>query len=374
MNFTVSSTALSSRLQALGRVITSKNTAEALECFLMEPNGNTMKITASDGETMLVTHIELIENECVGRLAVKAQLMLDSLRELPEQPLTFEVNDDTYEMLITYQNGQYSIVGQNPMEYPILVGPSADATHLSIHAPLVLDGIGRAVFATAADDLRPVMNGVNVVITPEFMDIAASDAHKLVRSRSTSVTADNVISFILPKKAASLFRILMPREEAPMEITSDGRMARFELNGNVLTCRLTEGRYPNYNAVIPAGSPYNMVADRQLLLSALKRVSVVTPSDTSLVKFEIACDRVKVSTEDFDFSKSAVETVPCQYDGGELVIGFKAPFLIDMLSNLTSNEVVFQLTDASRATVVVPGEQSEMEEVMMMIMPMMLNY
>ena len=372
MKFIVSSTALASRLTAESRVINSKNTLPALECFLLDLDGNALTITASDGETTIITTVETTESEGKGRIAIQARTLLEALKEIPEQPITFTINPITLEVTVDYLNGKYKLVGQNADEYPNGIVASPEAINLDIEASLLLAGISRTLFATAEDELRPVMNGIYVDMTDQSITFVASDGHKLVRFTSTAAHAPERSAFILPKKPAALLRGLLPREEGTVKVSFDKRNAFFLMEGYTLICRLIEGRYPNYNSVIPKESPYHMVADRQLMLSALKRVSVFS-SSSSLVKLHLSIDQIMVSTQDYDFSTSAEETVNCQYEGNDMSIGFKSTFLIDILANLPGEEVTMELSDPSRAGILTPTEQSETESLIMLIMPMMLN-
>ena len=374
MKFIVSSTSLSANLQAMGRVISTKNTVPILGCFLIEVKDGVLSAMASDSETTMTITLPLIESDSNGSFAIEARVLIDSLRELPEQPLTFETNADTYEVLITYQNGQYSLMGADPLEYPKFVEPAPDAQHVSVSGAVLVDGVGRSIFATANDDLRPVMNGLYFDFRPEHFTIAASDAHKLVRSRTTTIRTPEPKGFVLPKKPASLIKSVFPREAETIDICFDTQTASFTADNCHMVCRLIEGRYPNYNAVIPQSAPYSLTVDRLTLLSALKRVSVACSASTSLVKFQLSYNRLQILAQDYDFSKSADESVECQYEGQEMCIGFKATFMVDILGNLPAADVVFQLFDPSRAVLVTPAQQGETEEVLMMIMPMMISY
>ena len=373
MKFIVSSTALATRISAASRVINPKSTLPILECFLLELDGNTLTITAADTETVLISSVEVTESEGNGRIAIPARTLLESLKEIPEQPLTFSINPITLQVTVDYQNGKYNLMGQNPDEYPNNTLPGADANNVEIGGPLLLSGINYTLFATAEDELRPVMNGIYFDMTENDITFVSSDGHKLVRFNSTAAHADGRAAFILPKKPAGLLRGLLSREEGVINMTFDKRNATFTMEGYSLTCRLSEGRYPNYNSVIPKQNPFRVVTDRLSLLGAFKRVSVFTSPSSSLVKLHLTDNQVMVSTQDYDFSTSAEETVSCQYDGDEMMIGFKANFVIDILSNLPGNEVVIQLADPSRAGILTPAEQSETEDLIMLIMPMMIN-
>lgn len=373
MKFIVSSTGLFSHLQAISRVINSKNSLPILDCFLIELTDGTLSITASDSETTLTTSLEVNENDGDGRFAVVSKTILDALKEIPEQPLTFEINTSTMEIGVKYQNGKYNLIGQNADEYPQTPALGSNAVHVTIGSQVVLAGINRSLFATADDELRPVMNGIYFDITTEDITFVASDGHKLVRNKTYSAHGDEKAAFILPKKPATLLKNLLPKEQGDVQIDFDDRNAVFSLENYTMTCRLIEGRYPNYNSVIPQGNPHRATIDRQMFISALRRVSVFSSAASSLIKLRLGSNLIQISAQDIDFSTSAEETFICQYEGNPMNIGFKSTFLIDILNNISSQEVVMELNDPSRAGVVVPVEQEENEDLLMLLMPMMLN-
>ena len=373
MKFIVSSTGLFSHLQAISRVINSKNSLPILDCFLLELTDGTLSITASDSETTLVTSIEVVESDGDGQFAVSSKTILDALKEIPEQPLTFVVNPENYEILVQYQNGKYSLMGQNADEYPQTPRLGDNAVNVTMEAPVMLNGINRALFATADDELRPVMNGIYFDITTEDITFVASDGHKLVRNKTYKARGNEKAAFILPKKPASLLKNLLPKEQGDVQIGFDDRNAIFTLENYSMTCRLIEGRYPNYNSVIPQNNPHKATIDRAAFMSALKRVSVFSSAASSLIKLHLDFNRIQISGQDIDFSTSAEETLMCQYEGNPMSIGFKSTFVIDILNNISSQEVIMELADPSRAGVILPVDQEDEEDLLMLLMPMMLN-
>ena len=372
MKFIVSSTGLFSHLQAISRVINSKNSLPILDCFLLEMTDGTLSITASDSETTLTTSIETNDYDCDGRFAVNSKTILDALKEIPEQPLSFEVNENM-EIIVKYQNGKYSLMGQNADEYPQAPNLGSNAVHVTLGAPVLMNGINRSLFATADDELRPVMNGVYFDITTEDITFVASDGHKLVRNKTFKARGNEKAAFILPKKPATLLKNLLPKEMGDVQIDFDDRNAMFTLENYTMTCRLIEGIYPNYNSVIPQNNPHKAIIDRSAFVSGLKRVSVFSSAASSLIKLRMDMNSMQISGQDIDFSTSAEESMMCQYEGNPMSIGFKSTFLIDILNNISSQEVVLELADPSRAGVIVPVEQSEDEDLLMLLMPMMLN-
>ncbi len=373
MKFVVSSATLLSHLQAISRVINSKNSLPILDCFLLELDGNVLTITAADNETRLETKVEVNSSEGTGSLAVNSKNLLDPLRELPDQPLTFDVNDETLEIYIYYHNGKYNFVGLKGDEYPRPKELKESAIGLDIPAETLFSGINRTVFATADDELRPVMNGIYFDITADDLTFVASDGHKLVRVIHKDVKGDGRSSFILPKKPANLLRSLLPKENGTVEVKFDENNAYITMSNFVMICRFVEGRYPNYNSVIPQNNPNNVTLDRLALLNALKRVSVFSNPASSLVKLQLSEDKIVVSAQDIDFLTSAEEMIPCQYNGNVMNIGFKAVFLIDILNNIPSTDVKIELSDPSRAGIIFPAENEENEDMLTLLMPMMLN-
>jgi DNA polymerase-3 subunit beta len=373
MKFIVSSTTIYSHLLTVSRVINSKNSLPILECFLLELEDGTLTITASDSDTTMTTSVEVGESSDNGRFAVTAKTLLDALKEVPEQPLTFNIDTTSFEIVVTYQNGSFKLMGQGAEEYPLTPSVSDTAMRLQMDTDVLLNGINKCIFATADDELRPVMNGVYFDITPESLTFVASDGHKLVRCQTTAVQSSERGAFILPKKPATLLKNVLPKEAGVVIVEFDDRNAVFSLERFRLTCRLIEGRYPAYNSVIPRNNPHKVIVDRMQLIGALRRVSIFSSAASSLVKIKLDTNEIEVSAQDIDFSTSACETQTCQYDGASMSIGFKSTFLLDILNNIASDEVVVELADPSRAGVIVPAEQEENEDLLMLLMPMMLS-
>ena len=373
MNFTVSSSLLSSRLQTISRVVNSKNTIPVLDCILFELEGNKLTLTASDPDNTLNTSIEVVDCSENFSFAISAKILIDSLKEISEQPIRFEVKKDTLETTIYYQNGKYSLVGQNSDEYPGAAVLGEGAVAISVPTKVLSSGISCSLFATADDEVRPVMCGVYFDFTPESITLVASDGHKLVRCRDYSVTGAEKSAFILPKKPATLLKNLLGKDEQEdVAIEFDGRFAIFDMGDYKLVSRLFDGRYPNYNSVIPQNNPHKLTVDRAALISTLRRVAIFS-SQVSLIKLHLEENKVVISAQDTDFSTSAEESIACNYDGASMNIGFRASFLIDILNNTPGQDVVIELADPSRAGVVVPAEQVDKQELLMLLMPMMLT-
>lgn len=373
MKFIVSSAALFGRLQAISRVINSKNSLPILDCFLMELQDGTLKMTASDNDTTLSTSLEVNEYDGDGRFAISSKTLLEALKEISEQPLSFQVNMDNLEVVIQYQNGKYNMVGQNADEYPCSQNLSDNAVAVDMLAEVLMNGINRCAFAMGDDELRPVMNGIYFDIATENITFVASDGHILARCKTFAAHGTEKAAFILPKKPAGILKNLLPKEEGEIQVAFDDRNAMFTMENYRMVCRLIEGRYPNYNSVIPQNNPHKAIIDRAAFISALRRVSVFSSQVSNLIKITLSSNQMKISGQDIDFSTSAEETVICQYDGNAMSIGFKSSLLIDILNNIPGQNVVVELADPSRAGVIVPEEQEEQEDLLMLLMPMMLN-
>ncbi len=375
MKFVVSSTELLGHLQAISRVISSKNTLPILDNFLFNISGNDLEITASDLESTLITRMRLDNITGGGTIALPARILLDTLKEFSEQPLTFDINPDTMAVVINSENGRFSIVGQNGIDFPVLpVIKQEKRFSFNVAADVLLAGITRTLFATADDELRPVMGGILVEASTGKLTFVASDAHKLVRYQRSDAKADDSASFILPKKPASLLKNILPKESGVVSVEFDDRNAFFNLSDYKVVCRLVEGNYPNYNSVIPKNNPRKVRIDRLELYNILRRVSVFSNQASNLVKLQFTPNQITVSAQDVDFSISAYERHKCLYEGDDMEIGFKSVFLIEILSNIASQDVIIELADPTRAGLFLPAETAnEDEDLLMLLMPMMIN-
>lgn len=377
MKFIVSSTDLLSHLQAISRVINNKNSLPILDNFLLQLEGKTLTMTASDIETTLITSMEVETAEGSGKVAVASRLLLDTLHEFSEQPLTFNINDSNLAMVISSANGSYNFIGQNGDEYPRMPQLMDEAQTLAMPVSTLSSGISKTLFCTADDELRPVMNGIFFDITAENLTLVATDAHKLVRYKtihtSVSIEGEETVNFILPKKPAMMLKNILPKESGEVEIRFDNKNAHFKLGNYTMICRQVEGRFPNYNGVIPKNNPFKVIIDRVTILNALKRVSVFANQASNLVKLAINGNQIHISAQDIDFSISAEETISCQFEGDPIKIGFKSSFLIEILGNINASDIVMELSDASRAGLILPFENEANEEILMLLMPMLLN-
>jgi len=375
MKFVISSTELLKHLQLIGKVISPKNTLPILDNFVFELSGNELQITASDLETTLVTTIDLENVTDEGKVAIPARILMDILKEFPEQPLTFNVEAETHKIELNSENGKYELSGQNPEDFPqIPTIKEEEQSNLQLPASTLYLGIGKTIFATADDELRPVMNGIYVELNPEDMTFVATDAHKLVRYRRTDVKPGQESSFIFPKKPASLLRNILSKEDNQVDVRFDDKNVQFILPKYKMISRLTEGNYPSYDSVIPSDNPFKLTIDRLEFYNTIKRVAVFSNQASNLIKLSLKGNQLTVSAQDIDFSVSGRETLNCQYEGDDMEIGFKSSFLLEILANLNATDVLVELSDPSRAGLLYPAEkEDENEDVLMLLMPMMVE-
>lgn len=373
MKFNVSSTAFCNKLQAISRVQSNKNSLPILDTILFDLNGNTLSMTASDSETIITTTIEVTDCEGYGRFAIDSKTLITSIKEISEQPITFNINTETQQVEVYYQNGRYNLMAANADEYPLPTDNNNGSEMMTLSSESLLSAINHTIFATADDELRPQMNGIYFDITPEYTTIVASDGHKLVRFRMLEVKGNSTSSFILPKKPALLIKNILPKEEGDVQIGYSDSNAKVQFSNYTISCRLIEGRYPNYNSVIPTDNPFRVRVDRLSFISALRRVSVFASASSSLIKLRLDNNRLTVSAQDIEFSTSAEEAVLCEYDGNPMSIGFNGPYLLEVLNNLVNQEIIVELADPSRAGVLLPAEQEAGEDLIMLLMPMMLQ-
>ncbi len=373
MRFTVSSTALSAKLVALSKVINSKNALPILGDFVFDVSGQTLNLTASDSENTMQTTVALAESDSDGRFAIGNHDLLEAVKGISEQPITFDVDQQTNIAKINYQNGLFSLPIENADEFPVTQSVGDSASSIVISNQMLSENINRSIFATAQDELRPVMNGIYFDLTPDCLAVVASDGHKLVRNKIFTIKSDQPASFILPKKPASLLKNLLGKDGGDVIIRFDDRNAEINYGDGIIQCRLIEGRYPNYNSVIPQNNPNELRADRNGLLAALRRVQPFANDSSNLIRFHVEGSMLQLDAEDYDFSKTATERMTCDYNGQPMSIGFKGSSFIEVLSNFDCSEVIILLADPSRAGLVLPSEQPENQDVLMLMMPMLIN-
>lgn len=375
MNFVISSSHLLGHLQLVSKVVAAKNSLPILDNLLFKIEGNLLQVTASDLETTLTTKLELDTVEGEGIIAIDAKKILDILKEFSEQPLNFMIDVESYKVDIVSENGKFSMVGQNPDDFPQMPTIKSDSvSRIDLSPDILYSGISSAIFATGDDELRPVMNGIYIELLTSGVNFVATDAHKLVRYKRKEVKAEADSSFILPKKPAGILKGILPKAFSDVTLEFDSKNAFFNFEDFQLVCRLVEGVYPNYDTVIPKENPNQLVVDRVELYNVLKRVSIFSNQASNLVALSISGNQLQVSAQDLDYSVSGKETLNCQYTGDEMEIGFKSNFLIDILQNISTTEVIIELSDPTRAGIILPKDNDNPDEdILMLIMPMMIN-
>ena len=371
MNFIVSSTQLQRQLQTLSGVLNTSNTLPILDHVLFELAPQQLKITATDLETTISATIQ-VESTSEGKLAVPARLLLDTVKTFPEQPLTFSLADNNT-LEISSEQGKYALAYANADEYP-QAAEVVDASSLSIQCDTLATAINNTIFASGNDDLRPVMSGVFFQLSSSGMTFVATDAHKLVKYERTDVVAPETAEFIMPKKPLNLLKSVLVGREEEVTVNYNNSNVQFSFDETVVICRLIDGKYPNYEAVIPKENPNVMSINRVQLLNTVKRVSIFSNKTTHQIRLRIAGAELHISAEDIDYSNKAEERLTCSFQGDDMQIGFNARFLTEMLSNLSSDEIQLELSLPNRAGIITPVDGlNEGEQVTMLVMPVMLN-
>lgn len=371
MKFIVSSSYLLKQLQVLGSVINSNNTLPILDNFLFELNNNALTVSASDLETTMSATLE-IDSDSVGSVAVPAKLLLETLKTFPEQPLTFTVEDNNT-IEISSNSGKYALAYASGDEFPKAV-TLEDPSVTVVPAEVLATAISKTIFAAGNDDLRPVMSGVFFQFSPEGLTFVATDAHKLVKYQRTDVQASQVADFIMPKKPLNILKGILATSDAEVKIEYNDSNATFSFDNYVLTCRLIDGKYPNYEAVIPKENPNKLLISRGQFQSSVRRVAIFSNKTTHQIRLKIAGAELNISAEDIDYSNKAEERLTCDYQGDDMQIGFNSRFLTEMLSNLQSDEIMLEMSLPNRAGILTPVDGlDEGETVTMLVMPVMLN-
>lgn len=378
MKFNVSSKALATQLSAVAKVINSKNALSILDNFLFSLQGNILSVTGSDQENVMTATMEVFDAEGEGTVAVPSKRILDMLKEVSGQPLTFYVNDDNKEIDIRFLNGHFTFMGIDGNEFPLQEDVRQDAKQITIPAEVARRGLETTLFAVGTETIRPIMTGVYWDICPlddngqprPGITFVGTDTHKLVRYVNTSINPELTFSFILPPKPATILRGLIAKEEGEMTIEMDDKSAKFTVGEYTLSCRFINGRYPNYNRVIPVDNPFELTIDRISLLNAMRRVSLFASASSSLVRMNIRPNEVLLAAQDLDYTLSAEERLECEYEGNAMTIGFNATYMIEVLSNMAADTIVIRLSDPARPGIFVPLTNLEGEDLLMLLMPM----
>ncbi len=371
MKFIVSSSQLLKQIQVLGGVINSNNTMAILDNFLFELTENQLKISSSDLETTMSATVE-VESTDTGSIAINARLLQDTLKTFPDQPLTFKTEGESTIEIISEQ-GKYDMAYFNSEEFPKAVElPSPSTVEIPSH--ILATAINKTIFATGNDDLRPVMCGVFFQFNSKELTFVATDAHKLVKYTRTDITAESTAEFIMPKKPLNLLKGILAGSEENVAIEYNNTNAKFTFDNMVLICRLIDGKYPNYDAVIPKENPNKLVVDRATFLNSVRRASIFSSKTTHQIRLKMAGTELNISAEDLDYSNKADERLSCDYQGDDMQIGFNSRFLSEMLNNLDSNDIQIEMSLPNRAGILTPLDGTEEgEDVTMLVMPVMLN-
>lgn len=370
MKFIVSSSALLKQLQQIGGVINSNTVLPILEDFLFEIEKNRLTVVATDLETVMKVHVD-VEAKDSGKVCIPAKIIIDSLKNIPEQPLTFNI-DKNFAVEITSDNGKYKVMGENPDNFP--KEPSADdANTFNMTATALVTAINKTIFAVSNDDLRPAMTGVFFELDKSGITFVATDAHRLVRYIRKDVSCPNKGSFIVPKKPLNLLKNALPDNDEELTISYNNNHLFIVHNGTELVCRLIDARFPDYKVVIPTDNPYKMTVSKNDFQNALRRVSVFSNKSTNQVALNITGSELHLAAQDVDFSFEGNERMSCQYDGDDLQIAFNAKFLIEMLGGADTSEINMELSMPTKAGIIKPTEQDDNEDLLMLVMPLMLN-
>ncbi|AYA36723.1 DNA polymerase III subunit beta [Hymenobacter oligotrophus] len=371
MKFIVSSSALLKQLQSINGVVTNNPVVPILENFLFEIENGKLTITASDLETSMITELPVEARES-GRIAAPARILLDTLKNLPDQPVTFTIDEETYGIEISSANGRYKLAGENATDFPRVPVVKGSAP-VEIPSQALQRAINKTIFAVSTDELRPAMTGILVQLADGQATFVATDGHRLLRYRRQDVNPGQTANIIIPRKAFNLLKGALPSEATTVRMEFNQSNAFFSFNQMRLVCRLIDERYPDYENVIPVSNPNKLIIDRGQFLNSVKRIAIYSNKTTHQVRLRLAGSEMTISAEDLDFSNEANEKLPCQYDGEDMEIGFNARFLIEMLSNIDSEEITLELSTPNRAGLLMPTLADDNENILMLVMPVMLN-
>ncbi|HTE01200.1 MAG TPA: DNA polymerase III subunit beta [Mucilaginibacter sp.] len=371
MRFIVSTSTLLKQLQSVSGALSNSTVLPILENFLFEIKDGNLTISATDLQTSMTTSLT-VEAKENGRIAIPSRILLDTLKSLPEQPIAFNIDDNTFAIEINAGDGKYKLSGENGEDFP-KIPVVENASSVNLPASVLAEAINKTIFAVSNDELRPAMTGVYCQLSTSHLTFVATDAHKLVRYRRKDAKAASTASFILPKKALNLLKSALPSDDVNVSVEYNSTSAFFKFSNINLVCRLIDERYPDYEAVIPQNNPNKLTIDRQAFLGSLNRVAIYANKTTHQVRLKINGSELNISSEDIDFANEAHERLSCQYDGEDMEIGFNARFLIEMLKNLSSEEVMLEMSTPNRAGLLLPQNGDENEDVLMLVMPVMLN-
>lgn len=371
MKFIVSSSYLLKQLSAINGVITTNPVVPILENFLFEIADGNLTVTASDLQTSMITELQ-VEAKEDGSIAIPAKILLETLRNLPEQPVTFSIDSNTYSIEINSDNGRYKLAGENATDFP-KIPTVADGYSVNISSEVLGRAINNTIFATSNDELRPAMTGVYIKLDETNTTFVATDSHRLIRYRRVDVVADMGHSMIIPRKALTLLKATLPSELTNVNVEFNTSNAFFNFNQVKMICRLIDERFPDYENVIPLDNENNVVVKKGEILSSLKRIAIYANKTTHQVRLKVTGSELQISAEDLDFSNEANERLSCEHDGEDLEIGFNAKFLVEMIGNIDSDEITLRLSAPNKAGIITPNDKDDEEDILMLVMPVMLN-
>lgn len=371
MKFIVSSAALLKQLSSINGVITTNPVVPILENFLFEITDGLLTVTASDLQTSMITEIE-VESKESGSIAVPARILLDTLKNLPEQPVTFSIDEETYSVEISSDNGRYKLAGENATDFPKVPAVSNDFS-VDMSTDVLSSAINNTIFATSNDELRPAMTGVYINLTDSSTTFVATDSHRLIRYRRVDVASDNGNAIIIPRKALNLLRSTLPSENINVSVEFNVSNAFFKFGNIRMICRLIDERFPDYENVIPTDNQNSMSINRMEFLGSLRRIAIYANKTTHQVRLKITGSELQISAEDLDFANEANERLSCDHDGEDIEIGFNAKFLVEMLGNIDSKEIELRLSAPNKAGLIIPKDTDDNEDILMLVMPVMLN-
>jgi len=372
MKFIVSSSALLKQLSNINGVVTTNPVVPILENFLFEIDKGKLTITASDLQTSMITELD-VEAKETGSIAVPARILMDTLKNLPEQPVTLSIDEEDGNTLeISSDNGRYKVTGESAADFP-KVPTVTDGFSVDMSADVLNHAVSNTIFATSSDELRPAMTGVFLQIDETNTTFVATDGHRLIRYRRVDITSKSSNAIIIPRKALNLLKNVLPAEDSLVSIEFNNSNAFFQFNNIQMICRLIDERYPEYENVIPADNNNLMTIDRMEILNSLKRIAIYANKTTNQVRLKITGSELQISAEDIDFSNEANERLSCVHDGNDIEIGFNARFLIEMLSNMDTKEVTMMLSEPNKAGLLVPKDKGDNEDILMLVMPVMLS-
>ncbi len=373
MNFIVSSSYLLKNLNAISGVITSNPVVPILENVLFEIESGNLLITASDLQTSVMVELQ-VESKEDGSIAIPAKILIETLKNLPEQPVTFSIDDNNYNIEINSDNGRYKLAGENSTDFPKVPNVN-DGYSAEIDSDILNSAISNTIFSTSTDELRPAMTGIFFKLSSKHSTFVSTDGHRLVKYVTTDINGDEIDhDMILPRKSLNLLRSILPSDKSSqIKIDFNASNAFFSFDNIKMVCRLIDERYPDYDNVIPANNSNTITISKTDILGSLKRISIYANKTTNQVRLKISGSEILISAEDLDFSNEANERISCDHDGDDIEIGFNAKFLIEMISNLHSDKVILKLSEPNRAGLILPDESKDNEEITMLVMPVMLN-